>query len=63
MSRPPHPPWFIHPNNVRWIMQAKKFIIMQCFPESFILPFRSKILLSALFSKSLSLCSSRKERD
>jgi hypothetical protein len=18
MSRPPHPPWFNHPNNIRW---------------------------------------------
>jgi hypothetical protein len=28
MSRPPHPP-FNHPNNIRWRIQAVKFIIMQ----------------------------------
>jgi hypothetical protein len=27
-SRPPHPPWFNHPNNIRWRIQAMKFIIM-----------------------------------
>jgi hypothetical protein len=30
MSSPPHPPWFNHPNNIRWRVQAMKFIIMQC---------------------------------
>jgi hypothetical protein len=25
MSRPPHPPWFNHPNNIRWRIYAKKF--------------------------------------
>jgi hypothetical protein len=24
MSRPPHPPWFSHPNNIRWRIQAMK---------------------------------------
>jgi hypothetical protein len=28
MSRPPHPPWFNHPNNIRWRIQAVKFIII-----------------------------------
>jgi hypothetical protein len=28
MSRPPHPPWFNYPNNIRWRIQAMKFIIM-----------------------------------
>jgi hypothetical protein len=28
MSSPPHPPWFNHPNNVRWRIQVMKFIIM-----------------------------------
>jgi hypothetical protein len=27
MSCSPHPPWFNHPNNIRWIIQAVKFII------------------------------------
>jgi hypothetical protein len=26
MSRPPHPPWFNHPNNIRLRIQAVKFI-------------------------------------
>jgi hypothetical protein len=28
MSRPPHSPWFNHPNNIRWRIQTVKFIIM-----------------------------------
>jgi hypothetical protein len=28
MSCPPHPPSFNHPNNIRWRIQAVKFIIM-----------------------------------
>jgi hypothetical protein len=28
MSCPPHPPWFNHPNNIRWRIQTVKFIIM-----------------------------------
>jgi hypothetical protein len=42
MSRPPHPPWFNHPNNIRWRIQVMKFIIMQFSLRSFVLPFRSK---------------------
>jgi hypothetical protein len=42
MSRPPHPPWFNHPNNIGWRIQAVKFIIMQFSLRSFYLPFRSK---------------------
>jgi hypothetical protein len=41
MSRPPHPPWFNCPNNIRWRIQAVKFIIMQFSPQSVFLPFRS----------------------
>jgi hypothetical protein len=44
MSSPPHPPWFNHPNNIRWIIQVVKFIIMQFSPRSVFLPFRSKYL-------------------
>jgi hypothetical protein len=29
MSHPPHPHWFNHLNNIRWRIQAVKFIIMQ----------------------------------
>jgi hypothetical protein len=42
MSRPLHPPWFNYPNNIRWRIQAVKFIIMQFSPRSFFLPFRYK---------------------
>jgi hypothetical protein len=33
MSRPPHPPWLNHPNNIRWRIQAVKFSI-QDYAES-----------------------------
>jgi hypothetical protein len=26
MSRPPHPPWCNHPNNIRWGILAVKFL-------------------------------------
>jgi hypothetical protein len=42
MSRPPHPPWFNHPNNIRLRIQAVKFIVMQVSSWSIFLPFRSK---------------------
>jgi hypothetical protein len=42
VSRPPHPPWFYHPNNIRWRIQAVNFIIMQFSLRSVFLPFRSK---------------------
>jgi hypothetical protein len=60
MSRPPHHPWFIHPNNLRWRIQNVKFIIMQSSPAS------SSLLgpnINTVFSKTLSLCSSLKVRD
>jgi hypothetical protein len=44
ISRPPQPHWFNHPNNIRSIIQAKKFIIMQFSPWSIFLPFSSKYL-------------------
>jgi hypothetical protein len=57
MSRPPRPPWFNHPNNIWWRIQAVKFIIMQFSPWSIFLPFRSKYVLKyfnlATFSKDL----------
>jgi hypothetical protein len=33
MSHPPHAPWCNHPNNIRWRIQAVKFIIMQFSPR------------------------------
>jgi hypothetical protein len=42
MSHPSHPPWFNHPNNIRWRIEAVKFIIMQFSLWSIFLPFRSK---------------------
>jgi hypothetical protein len=44
MSSLPHPPWFNHPNNIQWSIQAVKFIIMQFSLLSIFLPFRSKYL-------------------
>jgi hypothetical protein len=40
---PPYPPWFNHPNNIRWRIQAVKFIIMQFSPWSIFLPSLFKI--------------------
>jgi hypothetical protein len=62
MSRPPHLPWFNHPNNIRWRIQAVKLIIMQFSPRSVFIPLGLNIL-NTLFSKTLSLCSSLKARD
>jgi hypothetical protein len=63
MSRPLHPPWFNHPRNIRWRIQAVKFIIMQFSPRSVFLLLGSNILPNTLFSKTLSLCSSLKVED
>jgi hypothetical protein len=62
MCSPPHSPWFNHPNSVRWRIQAVKFIILQFSPWSIFL-LGPNILLSTLFSKTLSLCSLPKVRD
>jgi hypothetical protein len=43
MSSPPHHPWFNH-LNIRWRIQAVKFIIMQFSSRSVFLSFRSKYL-------------------
>jgi hypothetical protein len=63
MSCPPHHRWFNHPNNIRWRIQAVKFIIMQFYPRSDFLPLGPNALLNTLFSKIPSLCSSPKVRD
>jgi hypothetical protein len=44
MSRQPHPPWFNHPNNIRWRMQAMKFIIMKFSSLSVFFPLRSRLV-------------------
>jgi hypothetical protein len=32
MSSPPHPPWFNHPNNIQWGIQAAKTLLtFYCF--------------------------------
>jgi hypothetical protein len=51
MSLPPQPPWFNHPNNIRWRIQAVKFIFMKLSPRSVFLPFRSKYLPQHCFQK------------
>jgi hypothetical protein len=53
MSCLPHPPWFNHPNNIRWRIQAVKFIIMQFSSRSVFLPFRSKYLPQHSILKNL----------
>jgi hypothetical protein len=59
MSYPPHPPWFNHPNSIRWRIQAMKFIIIHFF--SFLLgPY---IFFNTLFWNTCSLCSSLKVTD
>jgi hypothetical protein len=40
-SHPPRPPWFNHPNNIRWRIQAVKFVITQFSPWAVFLPLRS----------------------
>jgi hypothetical protein len=32
MTRPSHPPWFDHPNNIWWSVQVTKLLIMQSSP-------------------------------
>jgi hypothetical protein len=59
----PHPPWFNHPNNIRWRIQAVNFIIMQFSPRSVFSFLGPNIFLNNLFSKTLSLRSSLKMRD
>jgi hypothetical protein len=63
MSNPPHHPWFNHPNNIWWRIQAVKFIIMQFSPRSVFLTFTTKYPPNTLLSKTLGLCTSFKVRD
>jgi hypothetical protein len=63
MSSPPHPPWFNHPNNIQWKIQAVKSSLCSFLhdPSSSLLG--PNIFLNTLFSKTLSLCSSPKVRN
>jgi hypothetical protein len=63
MSSPPHPLWFIHPNNLReeyrlWSSSLCSFLHDPSSSLS-----GPNILLNTLFSKTLSLCSSPKVKD
>jgi hypothetical protein len=62
MSRPPHPPWFSHPNNIQWKIHVMKFSLCNFLhdPSSSLLG--PNILLNTLFPKTLSLCSSLEVR-
>jgi hypothetical protein len=62
MSHQLHSPGFNHPNNIRWRIQAVKFITMQFSPR-FVSSLLGPNILNTLFSKTLSLCSSLKVRD
>jgi hypothetical protein len=62
MSRPPHPPWFNHPNNIRWRIQAMKFIITHFSLWSVFLPFRSKYLQHSVLKNPQSMFLPQSER-
>jgi hypothetical protein len=64
MYRPPHPPRLYNSNHTwRW-EQIMKLLIMQFSPPSHhSIPFSPNILLSTLFSNTLSICSSLTVRD
>jgi hypothetical protein len=55
MSRPPQPPWFNHPNNMRWRIQAVKFIIMQFSPRSVFITLGPNILLNTVLRNPQSM--------
>jgi hypothetical protein len=62
MSSPPHSPWFNHPNNIRWRIQAVKFIIMQFSPRSIFLPSRSKYPQHSVLKNPQSMLLRQSER-
>jgi hypothetical protein len=62
MSHPPHPPWFNHPNNIRWRIQAVKFVTMQFSPLFVFPPFRPKYLQHSVLKNSQSVFISQSER-
>jgi hypothetical protein len=63
MSCTSHPPWLDNSNYTWWTVQVMK-LLMQLSPTSYhFIPFGPNILLSTLFSNTLSLCSSLNVRD
>jgi hypothetical protein len=58
ISSPLRPPWLYHLKNIRWRIQAMKFIIMQFHSRSVFLPFRPKCPPQNSVFKSHRLCSS-----
>jgi hypothetical protein len=61
MTDSSHPPGFDHPNDIWWIVQVMKLLIMQ--PAAFFSILIPDILLCTLFSNILQLCSSLYVRD
>jgi hypothetical protein len=55
MSRPPHPPWFKHPNNTRWRIPAMKFHHFAIFSTISLPPFQIQISSSTLCSQEPSV--------
>jgi hypothetical protein len=62
MSRLLHPPSFNHPKNIRWRIQAMKFIIMPFSPRSIFIPFRSKYLQHSVLRNPQSMFLPQSER-
>jgi hypothetical protein len=62
IPRPSHPPWFNHPNNIRWRIQDVKSSLCSFLhdPSSSLL---DENFLNTLFSETLRLCPSLKTRD
>jgi hypothetical protein len=63
MSHPPRPPWFNHTSNIRWRIQAVKFISMQLPPRPIYVPFMSKYFRQhSVLRNSQSMFLSQSER-
>jgi hypothetical protein len=62
MSRPSHPPWVNHPNNIRWEYRLLSSSLCSFFQDPSSSLLGPNIFLNTLFSKNLSLCSSLKVR-
>jgi hypothetical protein len=43
MPRPPYSSWFDHPNNIWWLVQIIKFLVMKSSPHPcYLVPLRPK---------------------
>ena len=52
VSRPSHSSWFDHPNNIWWVVQNIKLLVMWSSPLfCYVVPLRPKIFLSTLSRK------------